>query len=182
MTVQPFLNTTWKETNSNQSGSYSLFQVLVQTPTFNYTVRHYTDFFNKINFADGLSMRRDTEPLVYNLTPPGVPTHCLYGTRIPTSEAFKYTNKFPDEEPTVVDGDGDGTVNLISAMQCGRWAGHQPQPVFMQELPHNEHVGMLQNLTTVTYIKKVLFSPWCRVECHAPLPATRWLKSMAICT
>lgn len=104
-------------------------------------------------------MRRDTEALVYNLTAPGVATHCLYGTGIPTSQAFKYTDKFPDEEPTVVNGDGDGTVNLIRSKQCGRWVGQQRQPVFMQELPHNEHVGMLQNLTTVTYIKKVLFSP-----------------------
>lgn len=136
-----------------------VFQVLVQTPKFNYTVRHYIEFFEDIDFTDGMSMRRDTELLVYNLTPPGVATHCLYGTGIPTAEAFKYTDKFPDEEPTVVFGDGDGTVNLISAKQCGRWAGQQSQPVSMQELPHNEHVSMLQNLTSVSYIKRVLFSP-----------------------
>lgn len=104
-------------------------------------------------------MRKDTEPLVYELKPPGVAIHCLYGSDVPTSEAFKYTAKFPDEEPTVLFGDGDGTVNLRSAMQCGRWVGKQKQPVFLQELPANEHVAMLQNYTTVTYIKNVVFSP-----------------------
>lgn len=119
----------------------------------------YERFYKDIGFQDGWSMRQETQPLVNELTPPGVAMHCLYGSGVLTSEAFQYSDKFPDVEPTVVNGDGDGTVNLRSAMQCGRWAKRQKQPVFMLELPQNEHVGMLQNYTTVTYIKKVLFPP-----------------------
>lgn len=134
-------------------------QVLIQTPTTNYTVLDYERFYKDIGFQDGWSMRQETQPLVNELTPPGVAMHCLYGSGVLTSEAFQYSDKFPDVEPTVVNGDGDGTVNLRSAKQCGRWAKRQKQPVFMLELPQNEHVGMLQNYTTVTYIKKVLFPP-----------------------
>lgn len=119
----------------------------------------YERFYKDIGFQDGWSMHQETKPLVYNLTPPGVAIHCLYGSGIPTSQAFQYSDKFPDVDPTVLNGDGDGTVNLHSTKQCGRWASRQKQPVFMLELPQNEHVGMLQNYTTVTYIKKVLFSP-----------------------
>ncbi|CAK6973229.1 group XV phospholipase A2 [Scomber scombrus] len=134
-------------------------KVLVQTPTTNYTVLDYKRFYSDIGFEDGWLMRQDTEPLVADLTPPGVAVHCLYGTGIPTSEGFLYSGKFPDVEPTVLSGDGDGTVNLLSAIQCKRWVGQQKQPVMLQELPGNEHVTMLLNFTTVAYIKNVLFSP-----------------------
>lgn len=109
-------------------------------------------------------MRQDTESLVFDLTPPGVAVHCLYGTGVDTSESFQYSDKFPDVDPTVVYGDGDGTVNLRSAIQCGQWAGQQKQHVVLKELPGNEHVNMLSNLTTVTYILSVLDSPWCRQD------------------
>ncbi|XP_028264100.1 lysosomal phospholipase A and acyltransferase [Parambassis ranga] len=134
-------------------------QVLVQTPTTNYTVQDYKRFYSDIGFEDGWLMRQDTEPLVADLTPPGVAIHCLYGTGIPTSVAFQYSDKFPDVEPTVVYGDGDGTVNLQSAIQCKQWIGKQTQPVMLKELPGNEHVNMLTNLTTVDYIKTVIYSP-----------------------
>ncbi|KAF3854393.1 hypothetical protein F7725_022448 [Dissostichus mawsoni] len=90
--------------------------------------------------------------------PPRVAVHCLY-SGIPTQASFQYTDKFPDVEPRVVMSDGDGTVNLQSAMQCSRWVGAQKQPVMLKELDGNEHVDMLLNFTTVAYIKDVLFSP-----------------------
>ncbi|XP_062317807.1 group XV phospholipase A2 [Osmerus eperlanus] len=133
-------------------------QALVQTPTTNYTVRDYQRLFTDLDFPDGWAMRQDTEPLVSALQAPGVAIHCLYGSGVPTAEAFKYDGKFPDVEPTVVQGEGDGTVNLLSAMQCKRWLGKQKQPVHLVELPGNEHVNMLLNITTVDYIKAVLFS------------------------
>ncbi|KAM7396230.1 hypothetical protein PAMP_019287 [Pampus punctatissimus] len=134
-------------------------QVLVQTPTTNYTVLDYKRFYSDIGFEDGWLMRQDTEPLVADLTPPGVAVHCLYGSGVQTWESFQYSSKFPDVEPTVLLGDGDGTVNLLSATQCKRWVGQQKQSVTLKELPGNEHVNMLLNFTTVDYIKTVLFSP-----------------------
>lgn len=139
--------------------SWANDQVLVQTPTTNYTVLDYQRLYKDIDFEDGWMMRQDTEPLVADLRPPGVAVHCLYGSGIPTQASFQYTDKFPDVEPTVVMSDGDGTVNLHSAMQCGHWVGGQKQPVMLKELDGNEHVDMLLNVTTVAYIKDVLFSP-----------------------
>ncbi|KAM9854356.1 lysosomal phospholipase A and acyltransferase [Aulostomus maculatus] len=133
--------------------------VLIQTPTTNYTVMDYKRLFSDIGFEDGWLMRQDTEPLLVDLKPPGVAVHCMYGSGVPTSEGFQYSDKFPDVEPTVVWGDGDGTVNLRSAVQCKRWEGQQQQPVTLKELPGNEHVNMLLNVSTVAYIKEVLFSP-----------------------
>nr|XP_046209372.1 phospholipase A2 group XV-like isoform X2 [Oncorhynchus gorbuscha] len=138
--------------------SWPADKVLIQTPTTNYTVKDYQRFFKDIDFEDGWEMRQDTEPMVSALEPPGVAIHCLYGSGVPTAEGFLYTI-FPDTDPTLVLGDGDGTVNLLSATQCKRWIGHQTQPVHMFELEGNEHVAMLRNFTTVTYIKTVLFGP-----------------------
>ncbi|KAM9377900.1 lysosomal phospholipase A and acyltransferase [Pholidichthys leucotaenia] len=139
-------------------------QVLVQTPTANYTVQDYQRLYSDIHFEDGWMMRQDTEQLVTDLTAPGVAIHCLYGTGFPTPEAFQYSSKFPDVEPTVRTGEGDGTVNLRSALRCKQWVGKQKQPVSLQELPENEHVKMLSNISTVDYIKKVLFP--VRVNMH----------------
>ncbi|KAI4893380.1 hypothetical protein NFI96_022500 [Prochilodus magdalenae] len=133
--------------------------VLVSTPSANYTVNDYQRFFKDIDYDDGWAMRQDTEPLVNALEAPGVPVHCLYGTGIPTAQGYVYTT-FPDAEPTtVLNGEGDGTVNMLSAVQCKRWKEQQKQPVKLLELPGNEHVAMLLNVTTVSYIKSVLFSP-----------------------
>lgn len=131
----------------------------MQTPTTNYTVLDYKRLYSDLDFEDGWLMRQDTESLVFDLTPPGVAVHCLYGTGVNTSESFQYSDKFPDVDPTVVYGDGDGTVNLRSAIQCKGWEGQQKQPVVLQELPGNEHVNMLSNSTTVKYILSVLNSP-----------------------
>lgn len=132
--------------------------VLVSTPNASYTVQDYQRFFKDIDYEDGWAMREDTEPLVSALQPPGVPVHCVYGSGIPTPQGYNYTN-FPDVDPTVINGDGDGTVNLLSAIQCKRWKSQQTKPVHMFELPGNEHVAMLLNITTVNYIHDVLFSP-----------------------
>lgn len=133
--------------------------VLVSTPSANYTINDYQRFFKAINYTDGWSMREDTEPLVSALEAPGVAVHCLYGTGIPTAQSYIY-GTFPDAEPTtVINGEGDGTVNVLSAIQCKRWITQQKQPVQLLELPGNEHVAMLLNITTVSYIKSVLFSP-----------------------
>ncbi|CAG5958426.1 unnamed protein product [Menidia menidia] len=134
-------------------------QVLIQTPKANYTVQDYERLYSDIGFQDGWLMRQDTEPLVSELRPPGVEVHCLYGSGVPTAAAYSYSDKFPDVEPAVLYGNGDGTVNLQSAVQCKRWAGRQRPPVTLKELPGNEHVNMLTNFTTVAYIKTVLFSP-----------------------
>ncbi|XP_075366687.1 lysosomal phospholipase A and acyltransferase isoform X2 [Mycteria americana] len=131
-------------------------KVFVSTPTANYTVCDYQKFYRDINFEDGWLMRQDTEPLVYQMTPPGVRLHCLYGTGVETPDSFHYES-FPDKEPKILYSDGDGTVNLQSALQCQKWVDMQKQEVVIFELSGNEHIQMLSNDTTISYVKKLLF-------------------------
>ncbi|CAM4542635.1 unnamed protein product [Lepidochelys kempii] len=131
-------------------------KIFVSTPTVNYTLRDYQKFYKDINFEDGWLMRQDTEPLVYQMIPPGVRLHCLFGTGVETPDSFYY-EAFPDKEPKIYYSDGDGTVNLESALQCQKWVDMQKQEVILFELSGNEHIEMLSNATTISYVKKLLF-------------------------
>ncbi|XP_075796437.1 lysosomal phospholipase A and acyltransferase isoform X1 [Pelodiscus sinensis] len=131
-------------------------KIFVSTPTANYTLQDYQKFYKDINFEDGWLMRQDTEPLVYQMTPPGVRMHCLFGTGVETPDSFYY-EAFPDKEPKIYYSDGDGTVNLQSALQCQKWVNMQKQDVMLLELSGNEHIEMLSNATTISYVKKLLF-------------------------
>ncbi|XP_053305552.1 phospholipase A2 group XV isoform X1 [Spea bombifrons] len=130
-------------------------KVFIRTPTTNYTLKDYQKFYSDIGFEDGWIMRRETEELISSLTPPGVEVHCLYGTGVDTPDSFLY-DSFPDKDPNIIYGPGDGTVNIESALQCMRWKNRQKQKVYVVELPGNEHLAMLSNLTTIAYVKQVL--------------------------
>lgn len=138
--------------------TWSPKKVFVHTPTANYTLQDYRRFFQDIGFEDGWLMRQDTEGLVEAMVPPGVRLHCLYGTGVPTPDSFYYES-FPDRDPKICFGDGDGTVNLQSALQCQAWCGRQEQEVSLQALPGTEHIAMLANATTLAYLKRVLLGP-----------------------
>ena len=83
-------------------------------------------------------MVEDTKDLIAGLTAPGVEVFCSHGSKVDTTErliyppgAFPTTTQpevnttqsrvggvqfwpFPNTEPTLVKGDGDGTVNIRS--------------------------------------------------------------------
>lgn len=140
------------------NSTWSPEKVFVYTPTANYTLQDYAHFFQDIGFPDGWLMRQDTEELVQAMVPPGVPLHCLYGTGVKTPNSFYYET-FPNQEPKISFGNGDGTVNVESIQQCQMWIGSQEQPVWLQELPGNEHIAMLSNSTTLAYLKRLLLGP-----------------------
>ncbi|XP_035678867.1 phospholipase A2 group XV-like [Branchiostoma floridae] len=133
---------------------------LVFTPDRNYTIGDYAALFDDLEYEQGWLMRKDVEGLIGDLTPPGVTVHCLHGNKVKTPHQFSYTAKeFPDLQPTVIYGDGDGTVNLNSARGCLRWRDQQKQPVFYKTFEGAEHMKILANQTVIEYIKDVVFSP-----------------------
>lgn len=129
-------------------------EILVSQPKRNYTVNDYRQFFEDINYPTGYMMRKDTENLIKKLTPPGVEVFCIHGVNISTPAQLNFLNGFPDEQPSVKSGAGDGTVNIRSLLGCLRWQKQQSQPVHHYVIPNAEHLQILKNKKLLDYIVK----------------------------
>ncbi|KAJ8958547.1 hypothetical protein NQ314_006386 [Rhamnusium bicolor] len=128
-------------------------EILVQTEKKNYTINDMQDFFKGISFPDGWEMRKDTEPYQLNYNPPGVEVHCLYGVNVNTVEKLYYKpGTWLDGYPTLIYGDGDGTVNRRSLEGCRHWQSIQKQKVFTKELTKIDHLQILHDKSTLDYI------------------------------
>ena len=87
-------------------------EVLVESHNRSYTANDNDDFFSEL-----LASRSEKK------TMEKVTAHCLYGTRVPTIEKYHFKNgEFPDKQPTVTYGDGDGIVNKRSLEACNNWS------------------------------------------------------------
>ena len=125
---------------------------LVTTVNRNYTAGDYPELFQDMGFPVGAEMWKDTKDLLDASKGPGVPVYCLYGRNVTTVEKVVFTKPsyFPDS-PTLIYGDGDGTVNLKSLKLCSEW----PETRLVQEFPNADHMSLLRDvrvLKTVTQI------------------------------
>jgi len=95
--------------------------------------------------------------------PPGVEMHCLHGVGVDTTPGvliYAAQTDWFDYAPSVINDDGDGTVNLRSLHGCLRWSGKQSAPVHHQEFKgsYSEHLKILKNPDVMAYIAKVVGS------------------------
>jgi lysophospholipase-3 len=130
---------------------------IVSTPNRNYTVNDYKQLFDDLNFTIGYEYRLNTENLTSDMRAPGVETHCLYGVGVKTPERFffKRQSDFPDKQPSVVYGDGDGTVNLISMLGFRQWRNDSSNKIYFKEIPGAEHLEILGNKKVLNYISEL---------------------------
>jgi pimeloyl-ACP methyl ester carboxylesterase len=101
-------------------------KVLVTSPSRNYTAQDYDDFFVDIKYPVGRKLMKRvaglTGPTLANH--PGVKVHCLHSLGVPTPERFVYSSSDWSQNPQVINGDGDGTVNAWSLQICEGWKEH----------------------------------------------------------
>jgi len=129
-------------------------EILIESELRNYTVSDYRLFFQDINYMNGYNMWIDVKNLTYNMTPPGVEVHCLYGYGIDTMQKLIYKKgEFPDSQPHTLYGDGDGTVNLRSLRSCLEWEGKQLQNVYHQNYSKVSHLNIMSDPNVLTYLK-----------------------------
>ena len=78
---------------------------------------------------------------------------------MPTPTTFVWNNEkdFPDTQPSVIFGDGDGVVNLRSLLGYKRWIGKQSQPISFQEFPGSEHSKTIKDQTVIEAILKLFY-------------------------
>lgn len=61
--------------------------------------------------------------------------------------------------PTLVTGDGDGTVNARSLKSCEQWVNTKAQrekSIHSVELPGADHMGILSDKRVIQYVLKIL--------------------------
>jgi lysophospholipase-3 len=132
-------------------------EVLVQSPTRNYTVKDYKQFFEDIKFQDGYEMRKDTENLTKDLKAPGVEVHCIHGINVKTPGSFKYSvSQWFNDQPEVIWDQGDGTVNIRSLRGCLRWQSQQKAKVHYQTFDKVDHMQILDHNDVLNYLKQTL--------------------------
>jgi len=82
----------------------------------------------------------------------------MYSLGVGTPLQYNYDEKGFDKTPTIVNGDGDGTVNDISLKLCERWteAGAQDRPVRVMRFTNIKHAGMLTDPQVLAALHKEL--------------------------
>lgn len=132
-------------------------QTLVKHGEKNYSISNYKSFFHDLDFDTGYEMWLDTKDLISDLPAPGVEVHCLYGSGIDTMDYLEYEEgKFPDHNPKIKFGDGDGTVNLRSLEGCLRWKNDKKTKLFSKKFKGVDHLSVMSQLDVVNYIENIV--------------------------
>lgn len=82
----------------------------------------------------------------------------LYNKKRYFSRLFYKPGVFLDGTPTLVMGDGDGTVNRRSLEGCLHWQGQQKQKIYSKQLPKIDHMTILRDKQTTSYIHDLIQS------------------------
>ena len=146
------------------SNTWSRKDVLVITPTKNYTAWDYKELFHDANYTHGWRMFNEVKNLTGQLPAPNVTMFCFYGnSHNSTPVQFVYgPGEFPDEDPSwIIKGDGDETVNLKSLTACSRWKGahEQSYDVTLREFPNVGHLDMIKNQDVIKALDAIVYSP-----------------------
>ena len=135
-------------------------QELVRTPTVSYTARDYEQMFTTFaNYTLGWTQYRPTSTINAGYHFPGVPTHCFYGSEVPTPLTYIYSSNDPTQTPTVIMGSGDGTVNKVSLEVCLRWAnGTNSTEMQSRAFPGIQHTDMVRNTQVFNAIGEIVMA------------------------
>lgn len=132
--------------------TFSQDRLLVQTKDFNYTLKDMDRLFKDANMTDQMDMWYDTKPIAANLKAPNVELWCLYGQGISTPTKIVFKDKLRGKDYHILDGDGDGTVDLESLRACERFQIFQDKPVFTRQFDNTSHIDILRGTKVANFI------------------------------
>ncbi|XP_050366065.1 lecithin-cholesterol acyltransferase-like 1 [Argentina anserina] len=120
---------------------------IVITPNATYSAHNMLQFLNDIGFPDGIyPYKTRTSVLMDQLEAPGVPLTCVIGTGVDTAETLYYDRRGFDEQPEIVCGDGDGTVNMVSLLgHESLWSNAKNQTLKTIRIPGVTHTDILKD-------------------------------------
>lgn len=120
---------------------------LVITPNATYSAYDVAQFLSDIGFPQGVyPYKSRILPLTEKLVAPGVPITCIIGTGVSTMETLFYGKNGFDEQPEILYGDGDGTVNLVSLLALeSLWSNKKNQTLKVIKIRGVSHTSILNN-------------------------------------
>ncbi|KAJ1258829.1 hypothetical protein BS78_10G105000 [Paspalum vaginatum] len=120
---------------------------LVITPARNYSAEDIPEFLAAAGFSDDEIARYRTRalPLTLNFRAPLVPMTSINGVGVPTIDKVIYSDGNFSATPQVINGDGDGAINLRTVLALNKFIGNDPdQPYFKSILiPNTTHNAMI---------------------------------------
>ena len=133
-----------------------IMSVIKSGKPVNLTAKDLPEVFNMLNDTNGYRMWQQSKDLISDYSYPGVDVKCIVGTGLPTVEYLMY----PDEDsfpmnPLIFEGDGDGTVNTVSAIACLKWAQGarlRNKSFLYQEFQGTQHRNMVKHAEIVRFI------------------------------
>lgn len=151
----------FNQTNKFQPDASSLGgPILVQTPARSYRVSDMEQLLRDLNLTRQLDWFKQTSALIKPLEPlHDLHIDCIYSSNTPTPETliFRKQKDFPNGEYELVQGAGDGTVNLASLLVCEQWARMLPDKVRSKEIRSSNHVGVIGAKDTLVHITDDVF-------------------------
>ena len=138
---------------------------LVSTPTKNYTASDYEQLFMDAGYPQGYTQIRENE---INFPAPSVSTYCFYGLGFPTQLTDVYDDGFPDTQPTMLYGEGDGVVNKQSLEACSRWA-NSGYPFNRTVFPGLDHFTIINDEAVLQAIGRIVGAPVDPINGVSPL-------------
>ncbi|KAH8863975.1 Phosphatidylcholine-sterol acyltransferase [Schistosoma japonicum] len=107
----------------------------------------------------GFQMMLDSKPVIDTFEKPSDidEIYCIHGANLSTTDQLIYSpanffhSGFPDQVPTMVPGNGDGTVSLRSLEVCKHWSG-----VKYHILPGAEHVNIMGDPRFIDLIRQIV--------------------------
>jgi len=154
-------------------------EVLVQTEEKNFTRSNLGEYFTHLGVPDMASMVDDTKDLLAGLPAPNVEVFCSHGSKVDTTEQVVYPKgSFPKykvkrpaletnelsktkiwpwpSDPSLIKGDGDGTVNIRSLQGCLKWKGKQKQQVHHKVFEKVNHLDMLRTEEPTQHVADII--------------------------
>ncbi|KAM7266663.1 hypothetical protein ACFE04_004560 [Oxalis oulophora] len=129
---------------------------LVVTPYDTYTASDTVKFLDDIGYSEGVyPYTSRILPLMEQLTAPLVPVTCIIGKGVKTAETLIYGENGFDEQPEIVYGDGDGTVNLVSLLALeSLWRSEKNQALKLISISGVDHTDILKNEVALVEITR----------------------------
>lgn len=131
---------------------------LVITPNASYTAEDIPKFLTDIGFSQGVHpYKTRVLPMVETLMAPEVPVTCIIGSGVDTPETLFYDAKGFDKQPSIVWGDGDGTVNYLSLLAVqSKWTNEKNQPIRIINIKGVSHTSVLSDPKSLDQILGVI--------------------------